>query len=289
MSYEKFTQSSRDFIRFYYVTEDLREEAHKLTSYKARQLKKGGKDDPSIEDIELSSAEQPFFDEHMQEAVYKIGNSFVDIMDGAYNNSIFFDQSIVLATTATVVATGIYVIDYKGYNESVLPIVDEKLRNCLILHVLKEWYLNIDLADAWKVNEAKYLGAIHNLISFSFPLRMIGEDYYNDPFADMITRIYEQPTQVSAVTSGNNSSTGVTITTDPLPNSVIIVFVKGKQIPVGYDTTTSLVYFSITSGATALPLNEIVKDAELFWNGDNVGFELDTSDTVAFIYSININ
>ena len=280
MAFEKFTNTGRDYIRFYYVTDDLRTEAHKLTSYQGKNIK-----DKTITEIELSADERPFIDHHLKDALFDIGKGFIDIM-ADNQDSIFFDETISIGGSSLDV-TGLYVIDYKGYNAVDLPTVDQKLKDCLVLQTVKEWYLNIALPDYWKIYEAKYALNRTQLRKVAFPLRKIGELYYYNYFDDKAMKFYAQKNQIPIPTAGDNSSTGLTLDYIPIGDSDVMVFARGMHTAVGENATLSYCYFSRDGGTTAVAVADILDGDVFYWNGVQTGIELDADDLITFYYPIN--
>jgi len=89
-------------------------------------------------------------------------------------------------------------------------------------------------------------------------------------------------------TSGNDSDTGLTITSAPAGSSDVIVMVNGLQYKVGNGSNTGCdCYFGATSG-TAHTFATIVAGDKLFWNGTIAGFQLATTDLVDLNYVVII-
>jgi hypothetical protein len=92
-----------------------------------------------------------------------------------------------------------------------------------------------------------------------------------------------------SITNGNGSSTGITISYTPLSYSTVKVYVNGQSILLGSTTASSVdCYFSSDSGSNAKDYEEIVTGDELYFNGDSVGYELNETDRIVFIYEANI-
>jgi len=84
-------------------------------------------------------------------------------------------------------------------------------------------------------------------------------------------------------TSGNNSTTGISISNTPLGD--VVVSVNGVLMEIGYGITTGKCYF-VDPFNLGVPKNflSIVANDVLIWNGTNVGYELDISDEISFYY-----
>jgi hypothetical protein len=89
-----------------------------------------------------------------------------------------------------------------------------------------------------------------------------------------------------ALTSGNFSPTGLTITNTPPASSWVGVHVNnvGPYVLGDADKTKDC-YFSSDGGTTALAIGAIVAGAQLIWNGGTAGFNFDgTRDKVSLVY-----
>ena len=117
-----------------------------------------------------------------------------------------------------------------------------------------------------------------------------------DPATTLVTKDYvdaivapgldkTDKNQVSAVTSGDGSTTGLTITSTPLSDSWVGVFINGVgPYELGDGVKTKACYFSSDGGTTAKTIATIAAGDILYWNGATVGFELDASDEISFVY-----
>ena len=83
---------------------------------------------------------------------------------------------------------------------------------------------------------------------------------------------------ITAVTSGNESPTGITLGS-PI-NGEPIVTVNGRVQKVSYLDKTKPFYFSADGGATVQLVNDLSAGSELIWNGVVAGFELDNNDRI---------
>lgn len=83
-----------------------------------------------------------------------------------------------------------------------------------------------------------------------------------------------------AATSGNGSTTGLTITATPLGATKIEI--NGLHVQLASDKLSDA-YFSADAGVTAKA--PAIGDT-LFWNGIIAGYDLSTADRLDFIYEI---
>jgi len=86
-------------------------------------------------------------------------------------------------------------------------------------------------------------------------------------------------------TSGNYSSTGITIEFTPFSDSAVDVLVNGLGLSeANGNRDSAAVYFSNDGGATARLIADIEAGDTLYWNGVIAGFDLTASDTVDIVY-----
>lgn len=90
--------------------------------------------------------------------------------------------------------------------------------------------------------------------------------------------------QSPSATSGDNSSTGLTITSTPGGDGFVGVVVNGVGYELGDASKLKDCYFSADAGTTAKAIAAIVATDVLFWNGVIAGFDLATADSVDFNY-----
>ncbi len=88
----------------------------------------------------------------------------------------------------------------------------------------------------------------------------------------------------SAVTSGDGSTTGKTITSNP--DGDIWFKVNSTLEIIGDGVKTKEAYFSNDGGTTARLISAIVAGDTLFWNGTVAGYELSGSDVCGLIYEV---
>jgi len=89
-----------------------------------------------------------------------------------------------------------------------------------------------------------------------------------------------------AVTAGNYSTTGITISATP--KGYVGVAINGEWYTVGNGVRTKDCYFSNDGGATARAISAIVSGDTLYWNGPQVTppFELAATDRVDLHYEV---
>ena len=97
------------------------------------------------------------------------------------------------------------------------------------------------------------------------------------------TPVYQYGTP--SVTVGNNSTTGLAITSTPDQYSRIQVFINGQLQKLGDGTFSNVdCYFSNDGGLSALVLGSVSSGNTLYWNGLTARFELDNNDEVVIVY-----
>jgi hypothetical protein len=90
---------------------------------------------------------------------------------------------------------------------------------------------------------------------------------------------------LSTLTSGNNSTTGITLSNTPSQYSRVQLFVNGQLQKIGDGTFSNVdCYFSNDGGLSALLFTSLVSGNILYWNGVSAGFELDATDEIDIIY-----
>lgn len=86
-------------------------------------------------------------------------------------------------------------------------------------------------------------------------------------------------------TSGDYSSTGITIDYTPFSDSAVDVLVNGLGLSeADGDRDAAAVYFSNDGGLTAKSIANIEAGDTLYWNGDIAGFELTADDVIDIMY-----
>jgi hypothetical protein len=88
--------------------------------------------------------------------------------------------------------------------------------------------------------------------------------------------------QAPAATAGDDSDTGLTITSTP--NGYVQVFVNGVKYELGDGVKTKDCYFTGDAGTTARAISAIVATDAFYWNGTLSGIELVGTDEVDFDY-----
>lgn len=137
---------------------------------------------------------------------------------------------------------------------------------------------------------------------YGFSIPPAGARNWHRDYADMITTLDGQlfaiassiPVQVSPTasdksltplaTSGNFSSTGISITHTPHSDSYVSVLVNGIQVEVGDGVRTKNCYFSADAGASAKTIANISASDVLFWNGVISGYDLSPTDRIDLNY-----
>ena len=109
---------------------------------------------------------------------------------------------------------------------------------------------------------------------------------YVDSVVDSIggaTPIYQIENPLT--TSGDYSSTGITLSNTPSQYSRVQLFVNGQLQKLGNGTFSNVdCYFSNDGGLSALSFTGLNFGDSLYWNGVSAGFELDATDEIDIIY-----
>lgn len=103
--------------------------------------------------------------------------------------------------------------------------------------------------------------------------------------SDVGVNVVEDKDMTPSVTSGDNSPTGLYISYTPFLDSSVNVRLNGIDANLGGATNyqTKSCYFS-PDGFIVRNIEDIESGDELYWNGDVVGFELDETDDIDFLY-----
>jgi hypothetical protein len=88
----------------------------------------------------------------------------------------------------------------------------------------------------------------------------------------------------SLLTSGNGSSTGITLSYTPNDYSRVQVFVNGQLQDLGDGISNKDCYFSNDGGVTPLSISSLSIGDTLYWNGIISKFELDSTDMISIVY-----
>lgn len=98
--------------------------------------------------------------------------------------------------------------------------------------------------------------------------------------------VYSQRNLTPSVTSGDGSSTGITLTSTPVDGINVSVYVNGQMQFLGNGSTASPVdcYFG-TSPVAAKTIVNLASGDTLYWNGTVAGYELSATDRIDIIYN----
>lgn len=105
------------------------------------------------------------------------------------------------------------------------------------------------------------------------------------PIPELVQEFTQE--EIPSSTSGDFSSTGITLTFKPINNSTVQVYLNGSALIESYGNRLGEVYFSSDDGITAKAVNEINSGDILYWNGNIVGFNLDINDRISIVYHKN--
>ena len=103
--------------------------------------------------------------------------------------------------------------------------------------------------------------------------------------SDVGINVVEDKDMTPLVTSGDNSPTGLYISYTPFLDSSVNVKLNGIDVNLGDASNyqTKSCYFS-PNGLVVRNIQDIEAGDELYWNGAFVGFELDATDDIDFLY-----
>ena len=171
MSFEKIAAAGADpaMIRFYYPTDDIFNSVSIRSTYRAKMVK-DNQGESQLDDIAISQDEKDIVKEILEQAVYDIFGELFKITESV-DNPIFFDASITLVNTSTVVASGGLIKDNAAFNTNVLPNIDKKVLNAIRYYILSEWYVSNSMADDAKLNWEKYRDYLRQVKNLTFQLR----------------------------------------------------------------------------------------------------------------------
>ncbi len=99
------------------------------------------------------------------------------------------------------------------------------------------------------------------------------------------TPLYTQRNVTPAATTGNGSSTGITLTFTPDPDINVSVYLNGQLMFLGNGVTNSVDCYFGTSPIAAVAIASLVATNTLYWNGTYIGYDLDTNDRIDILYN----
>lgn len=98
---------------------------------------------------------------------------------------------------------------------------------------------------------------------------------------------FTERNRIPIATSGNNSSTGITLARQPASATFIEINVNGSIIDVKDGAgTNQTCYFSVDGGLTPKNYSQLSIGDTLYWNGGLAGYDLDTDDRIDMAYQI---
>lgn len=89
--------------------------------------------------------------------------------------------------------------------------------------------------------------------------------------------------QASAVTSGANETTGITLA--GAPEGLVSVFLNGVRMELGDGVKTKDFYFSSDTGTTAKALANVRKGDTLYWTKSRELYNLAATDKISLEYT----
>lgn len=90
----------------------------------------------------------------------------------------------------------------------------------------------------------------------------------------------------STTTADGQSACSTTLANSPAQHSYVRVFVNGTAETLGDGAKTSSCYFSADGGTTARAYSAIAAGDTLYWVGSVAGYQLATTDIIAFDYVV---
>lgn len=168
MSIEKTAASGSNpaTVRFYYDTDKIFNSLSIRTTYKAKNIAEGVKED----EISISEMELEIVKEHLEQSVFEIFGEIFNLTDGV-DNQIFFDTSFTPSGGIAIKASGGLIKDNSVFDQNTLLNIDKKIENCIRYYILSEWYVICGLADDVKLNYEKYIQTLGQLKSLVLKLR----------------------------------------------------------------------------------------------------------------------
>jgi len=115
-------------------------------------------------------------------------------------------------------------------------------------------------------------------------LLLLIEDEVGAGVADQGVTTEDDQNSVPNTTSADGDSTGISITHTPHADGLVQVYVNGLGVGVGDGNKNAGCYFSGDGGTTARNIEDIEAGDILYWNGSIAGYELDSGDSIDFIY-----
>jgi hypothetical protein len=98
---------------------------------------------------------------------------------------------------------------------------------------------------------------------------------------------FTERNRIPDTTSGNNSSTGITLSRQPTSATFIEINVNGSIIDVKDGAgTNQACYFSVDGGLTPKTYSQLSLGDTLYWNGILAGYDLDSDDRIDMTYQI---
>jgi hypothetical protein len=133
MSFEKISASTgKGTIRFSETTENLFNEAKLLSSFRSRTiLGPDGKN--AFDQYAMTESERSFFLNSLQYVVVEVFSELAKIANGVVD-SVFIDEG------STNAESGFSLTDNEAYDNNILTIIDKRIRKCMVLYCLADWW-----------------------------------------------------------------------------------------------------------------------------------------------------
>jgi len=135
MSYQKVSSSTGNgTIQFYYLTSTLFNELKQRTAYRSKDLM--GQDGVSqFDKFAMMDDDEPMFDTFLEYAVPTVFKDLARISNGV-TDSVFIDAAVDQLGDGS----GFSLVDYEAYDDNILTVLDNKIREAIVHYILKEWW-----------------------------------------------------------------------------------------------------------------------------------------------------
>lgn len=173
MSYKNRTETI-NHIKFYYTKSELFTVTRLRTETRAKNIRdKDGK--PMLDDFGMSEDEESIFENLLKKTLYEIAGISLKQTKGI-TDSIFVDETTDVSITGDPAvdvtnAYGFSILDNDAYNSNSLEVVDEKIKESLIVGTMAKWWKICGLKEEYAEFERDYLIEQKELIEKLFDLR----------------------------------------------------------------------------------------------------------------------
>lgn len=159
MSYIRLTGTPPEpnTIAFYYKNDDLFNNVFLRTMYRAKNIRDEN-NESQVDDFAISEDEKDFFNITIRAAVHDAFNNVLK-MTSSVTDALLLNvaESTIDSARGSDLCYGMKVKDHKAYNDNVLSLVDDGIKNHLESFVLMEWYKMVGQAEETAKWTAEYL------------------------------------------------------------------------------------------------------------------------------------